>query len=291
VKPSNSEFPTFNGVRYHVRAWGKPSAKKIFLLHGWMDVAASFQFLVDALQGDWQAIAPDWRGFGQSAWAGPAYYFPDYLSDLDALLDYYQPDEPAYVVGHSMGGNVAGLYAGVRPQRVARLALLEGFGLAPSRAEQAPARYAKWLAQLRAPPGFKTYASFDELARRLQQNNPRLAFDRALFLARHCAKERAPGRIEIASDPNHKSPNPVLYRLEEAKACWRNVSAPVLWVVGAQSELLKKYAAHPDDYAARKSCFARLEERVIEDAGHMLHHDQPQALGRLLEEFGTRSSG
>jgi pimeloyl-ACP methyl ester carboxylesterase len=288
VKPS-SEFHTFNSVRYHVRTWGEPGAAKLILLHGWMDIAASFQFLVDALQGDWQVIAPDWRGFGQSGWAGPAYYFPDYLGDLDALLNHYQADQPAYLVGHSMGGNVAGLYAGVRPQRVARLALLEGFGLAPTSAEQAPGRYAKWLTQLREPPAFKTYASFDELARRLQQNNPRLAFERALFLARHSAKETAPGRIEIVSDPNHKSTNPVLYRLEEAKACWRNVTAPVLWVVGAQSELLKKYTEHPNDYAARKSCFAHFEERVIEDAGHMLHHDQPQALAALLEAFSRPS--
>jgi pimeloyl-ACP methyl ester carboxylesterase len=285
LKPSRSEFHTFNGVRYHVRLWGGLARQKIFLLHGWMDVAASFQFLADSLSADWCVIAPDWRGFGLSSWAGPSYYFPDYLADLNALLGHYEPNRAVNLVGHSMGGNVAGLYAGVRPERVARLALLEGFGLSAAAAEQAPERYAKWLAQLAARPAFKTYASYDELARRLQHNNPRLPFEKALFLARHCAHETAPGRIELLSDPGHKLTNPVLYRIDEAKACWRQVSAPVLWVVGADSELLKKFQHHPDEYTARKACFAQFREHVIQDAGHMLHHDQPEKLAALLEEF------
>ena len=65
---SRSEFITLRGLRYHVRHWGKPGARKLFMLHGWMDVAASFQFLVDHLHGDWHVIAPDWRGFGETDW-------------------------------------------------------------------------------------------------------------------------------------------------------------------------------------------------------------------------------
>ncbi|MFX5476533.1 alpha/beta fold hydrolase, partial [Acinetobacter baumannii] len=86
--------------------WGEPGAPKLFLLHGWMDVAASFQFLVDALRGRWHAIAPDWRGFGQSGWptqypGTASYWFPDYLADLEVLLDHYQPDGAVDLVGHS----------------------------------------------------------------------------------------------------------------------------------------------------------------------------------------------
>jgi pimeloyl-ACP methyl ester carboxylesterase len=54
------------GLRYHVRHWGDPQAPKIFMMHGWMDMSASFQFMVDALQQEWHVIAPDWRGFGLS---------------------------------------------------------------------------------------------------------------------------------------------------------------------------------------------------------------------------------
>src|SRR5438552_12136411 len=69
MKPSQSEFVQIRGLRYHCRCWGEALAPKLFMLHGWMDVSASFQFLVDALRGNWRVIAPDWRGFGLSEWA------------------------------------------------------------------------------------------------------------------------------------------------------------------------------------------------------------------------------
>ena len=141
MKSSNSLFLDIRGLRYHVRTWGDASAPKIFLMHGWMDVSASFQFVVDEFRHDWHVIAPDWRGFGLSEWTREGYWFPDYIADLDALLEHLQPESPALLVGHSMGGNVANLYAGIRPERVAKLVLAEGFGLPPTKAEKAPERY------------------------------------------------------------------------------------------------------------------------------------------------------
>ena len=130
MTPSRSEFITVRGLRTHVRHWGREGAPIIFMVHGWMDVGASFQFVADNLQGDWHVIAPDWRGFGLSERiSGDTYYFPDYLGDLDAMLDHYSPREPVNLLGHSMGGNVVGLYAGVRPERVRRLINLEGVRL------------------------------------------------------------------------------------------------------------------------------------------------------------------
>ena len=285
MKSSRAEFHSINGLRYHVRIWGEPDQPMLFLLHGWMDVSASFQFLVDALARDWCIIAPDWRGFGRSAWSENPYYFPEYFADLDRLIDHYQPGTPVNLIGHSMGGNVAGLYAGIRPYRAAKLALLEGFGLKPTEANQAPARLTKWLDQLKEPPSFKTYGSVEEFAKRLQQNNRRLTFDRALYIAEHSCHETSSGKFELLSDPAHKLTNPVLYRLEEAKACWSLISAPTLWITGADSEFMRMQVASPEDYAARKACFKQLHEEIIADCGHMMHHDQPQALAALLEAF------
>jgi len=85
VKVSRSQFVDVRGLSYHVRTWGEAGAPKLFLLHGWMDVSASFQFLVDALAGQWHVLAPDWRGFGPSETPQDGYWFPDYVADLDAL--------------------------------------------------------------------------------------------------------------------------------------------------------------------------------------------------------------
>jgi pimeloyl-ACP methyl ester carboxylesterase len=169
MNTSKSEFISVRGIRLHARRWGNPDAPMLFMLHGWMDVAASFQFVVDALGGDWQVIAPDMRGFGLSDWpvaerGGGNYWIQDYVADLDALLDHYAPTGEVNLVGHSMGANIVCLYAGVRPERVRRVVDLEGFGLAPSHSAQAPKRLRNWLDELRDPPQLKRYATLDDVA-------------------------------------------------------------------------------------------------------------------------------
>jgi pimeloyl-ACP methyl ester carboxylesterase len=288
MRPSASRFVEIRGLRYHVRHWSAPGAPKVVLLHGWMDVSASFQFLVDALERDWDIYAPDWRGYGLTEWGkSDCYWFADYLADLDFLLEDIDAASPLNLVGHSLGGNVAALYAGVQPARVARFANLEGFGMAPTRPEQAPRRYARWLEELRDPPGFRPYGSFGELAARLRQSNPRLSPEKADFLARHWGKE-VDGKVVLRSDPKHKIVNPVLYRYEEVRACWSEVTAPVLWMDGAQSEALQRVKLGAGDLAERRAAFRHLRHVTVADAGHMLHHDQPEAVARLLEEFLAR---
>jgi pimeloyl-ACP methyl ester carboxylesterase len=286
MKPSESLFLDIRGLRYHVRHWQGKAERKIFLLHGWMDVSASFQFLVDALSADWDVYAPDWRGYGLTAWSGSDnYWFPDYIGDLDALLERIQPGAAVNLVGHSLGGNVGGLYAGIRPERVARFVNLEGFGMPVTRAEQAPKRYALWMDELKETPRWKPYADYAELADRLQKNNPRLQRERAEFLARHWGRDAEQGGVVLRSDPAHKLVNATLYRLDEARACWERVSAPVLWVDAAESETVTRMRLTPADLAERRGAFKNLSYRTVAGAGHMLHHDQPEEVARLIEAF------
>jgi pimeloyl-ACP methyl ester carboxylesterase len=286
---SRSEFLPVRGLRYHVRHWGRVGAPKIFMVHGWMDVAASFQFVVDALKGDWHVIAPDWRGFGLTeSTQSDTYWFPDYVADLDVLLDHYAPGEAVNLLGHSMGGNVVGIYAGVRPERVRRLVNLEGFGLPATKPEQSPKRYAKWLAELREPPTLRPYPNVEAVAARLQKTNPRLTDERAAFLAQHWAAPNGEGQWEILGDPNHKKPSPSLYQVEEVLACWRAITAPVLWVEADDTNMWQWMG--PKEQARievdrRLSHLANVTAKMMPDAGHMLHHDQPALLAAMLEDF------
>ncbi len=285
MRQSESQFVEIRGLRYHVRRWPHAGAPKMVLLHGWMDVSASFQFLVDALRADWDVYAPDWRGYGLTEWGkSDCYWFPDYIGDLDALLLHIEKDAPANLVGHSLGGNVAALYAGIRPGRVAKFVNLEGFGLPPTRPEQAPRRYEAWLDELNERPRLRPYASFAELAGRLRKNNPRLPAERAQFLAQHWGREEG-GGVVLRSDPAHKVINPLLYRYEEVRACWQQVSAPVLWVEAAESDTPKRMKMDPAQQAERRAAFPNLRHATVKEAGHMLHHDQPEAVARLIEEF------
>ena len=278
-----SEYHHFNGHPCHVLRWGEADAPALFMLHGWMDCALTFQFVADLLP-EWQIIAPDWRGFGDSGWNSGSYYSADYLADLDALLQHYSPQAAANVVGHSMGAMVGGLYAGIRPERVAKLALVEGFGLADSRATEAPGRYARWLREKQQPPAYQPLASLAAVARRLQERNPHLSADRAAFMAQALTTQRD-GALSYRADPRHKMVNPVLYRLEEAKACWRRIACPVQWVIGGEMWDHPMAKGVFDTLDERRACFADLREAVIADAGHMVQWEQPASLAATLQSF------
>jgi pimeloyl-ACP methyl ester carboxylesterase len=284
MKPSRTEFVSVRGLACHVRLWGDAGAPKLFMVHGWMDVSASFQFLVDALKREWCVIAPDWRGYGLSQHiTGDTYAFADYIADLDILLKHYSPDAPVNLIGHSMGGNVASHYAGIRPERIAALVNLEGFGMRRTSPEEAPGRYRRFMDELADPPALKDYPSFAALEARMMRNNPRLTPERAAFLARHWGSE-VDGRVVLLADPAHKIVNATLYRLDEAMACWRAITAPVMTVAARDSDMLRKWISEAE-YAERLTAFRHLRSEYIDDAGHMLHHDQPERLAELIEDF------
>ena len=296
LKASRSTFVPIRHLEYHVRQWGEPQAGQapMVLVHGCMDVAASWQFMVDALTDDHWIIAPDWRGYGLTKGSGPEpdnYWFADYLADLDALLDHFAPGAAVNLVGHSMGGNVAMMYAGVRPERIRRLVNLEGFGMPETRPAQAPGRYAQWLDELkslrRGEMDLKTYDSVEGVARRLMKTNPRLGADKAGWLARQWAAPDAEGRWAILGDAAHKVVNAHLYQLPETLAIYERIAAPVLSVTASDDSLSQWWKGRftlEHDHERRKAA-PNLHTAVIEDAAHMLHHDQPERLAQLIEGF------
>lgn len=282
-----SQTLNLRGLSCRVHRWGNESDRPLLLLHGWMDCGATWQFLVDAMQAERHVVAPDWRGFGHSARAPGGYWFPDYLADLDALLDQVAGDTAADLVGHSMGGNVAGLYAGVRPERVARLALLEGFGMTRRPPERAPDQYRRWLEQLRQPPVLGSPGAIETLARRLCSRHPRLPIERARFVAEAWTTAGTDGERRYLADPWHKAANPVLYRLEEAESCWQRVSAPTLCLLGEESGLVDTLGGE-EELRRRVDLFTHGELQRISACGHMLHHEQPGMVAEALEDFFRR---
>jgi pimeloyl-ACP methyl ester carboxylesterase len=293
-RTSRSEFVPIRQLRYHVRLWGEPAPGKVplLLVHGWMDVAASWQFVVDAFSRDHYVIAPDWRGYGltQSP-AADNYWFPDYLADLDYLLDHYGSGQPVDLVGHSMGGNVAMLYTGARPERIRRLVNLEGFGMPATRPSQAPSRYAKWMDELKAfgrgEMELKSYDSADGVARRLMKTNRRLSQDKADWLARHWARQDDDGRWRILGDAAHKITNAQLFRVDEVLELYRRITCPVLMVEASDDSLGQWWQGRFTlaEFHERLQVVPQLRTARVDDAGHMLHHDQPQVLAELIEEF------
>lgn len=300
VWPAQSRELRVRGLTYHLLCWGdlaQATAEQplLVMVHGWMDVAASFQFMVDALRqqpgwGSRPIVALDWRGFGGTTPppGTDCYFFADYLGDLDAILDALSPGQPVDLLGHSMGGNVVMLYAGVRSQRIRKLVNLEGFGMPATTPDEAPERYIKWLDELKEPVRLKDYATQAEVGKRLQGNNPRLRDSFALWLAGHWAREEG-GRWVINADAAHKRPQPFLYRVEEVRAFLARISCPVLFVEGAETLYFLFFGGKydRDEFLSRVALVPDFRMRTLSDAGHMLHHDQPEALAACLADFLT----
>ncbi len=290
----HSEFVPIRNLQYHVQVWGEPSPDKtpLVMVHGWMDVAASYQFVVDAFTQDHYIIAPDWRGYGRTPSGNvDNFWFPDYMADLDFLLDHYSPDRPVNLVGHSLGGNVVMLYGGVRPERIRRLVNLEGFGLPATTPDMAPARYAKWMDELkklhRGELDLKAYDAVSGVARRLMKTNPRLSPDKANWLAEHWAEENAEGKWTIMGQPAHKVIGAHLYQHEEVLALYQRLSMPVLAVEASDNslDLWWKGKFTLEQYHERIQHVPNVEIGFIPDAGHMMHHDQPEVLAAMIERF------
>jgi pimeloyl-ACP methyl ester carboxylesterase len=300
-RASRSEFVPIRNLNYHVRLWGEPSPERtpLVLVHGWMDVGASYQFMVDALAQDHFVIAPDWRGYGLTDAGGvDNFWFPDYLADLDGLLDHYAPGLAVNLVGHSMGGNVVMWYAGIRPERIRRLVNLEGFGMPATQATQAPSRYARWMDELkslhRGELALRPYPTLDGVARRLTKTNPRLARDaageaKALWLAQHWARQNAQGTWDILGEAAHKIVNANLYKVDEVQAIYQRITAPTLAVEASDNHMAQwwKGSYTLAEYHERLKFVHNVTTALIDDAGHMLHHDQPEKLAKLIEDFIT----
>nr|HET7859569.1 alpha/beta hydrolase [Caldimonas sp.] len=299
---AQSRFVSARGLRQHVLVWGgagldRADRPPLVLLHGWMDVAASFQFVVDAFAEDRHVVALDWRGFGASETPqADTYFFAEYLGDLEIVLDgLFGVDRGAIdLAGHSMGGNVAMLYAGVRPDRVRRLVNLEGFGMPRSKPEHAPGRIAKWLDALKQTEQLRPYADLDAVAKRLTKTNPLLRPDRALWLAAQWSRPISgdpSGARELLADPNHKRPSPIIAQVDEWLECWKRITAPVLWIEGDRTDISVWWGDRysKPEFHRRLDLVADVERRVVGPAGHMLHHDRPEDIARLIEAFLSES--
>jgi pimeloyl-ACP methyl ester carboxylesterase len=281
LRPSTATMIETREGRLGVTRWGPQSVAPIVLLHGWMDCGAAFALLADHLPGHWPLLALDWRGYGRSERRVGRYWFADHVAELDAVLDLVAPGQPARLVGHSMGGTVAMMYAGMRPERIGWVVNIEGFGLPALPAEEFPGHAAAWLDSLRVPPADRRYRSHEELAAALSLRNPRLPPANALFLAGAWTRALADGSLQLLSDPATELRSPLRYGRDELEACWAAVRAPVLMLHGAESRYLSR-AAGADAPARWDAALPRHESVQVPGAGHLLPHEQP---GRVAQEI------
>ena len=272
------------GLRIHWVEWGRRGAPPILLVHGFRDHCRTWDFFAAellAIRPDLWLVAPDCRGHGDSGWvgAGGYYHFFDYLLDLDFLVRHLAAPV-VRLVGHSMGGTIACLYAGTHPERVSRLALVEGLGPPGMSFADAPRRAARWLEEVPEVGEGVGYASLEEAAGRLRRNYPRLTEKRARHLARHGMRRTERGAWQWKFDPLHRTTSPQPFYLEQFREFLRRVSCPTLAVQGSES----KHRAR-GDIQERHAWLGGAGLVTLPGAGHMVQQDNPEGLARTLAPF------
>jgi pimeloyl-ACP methyl ester carboxylesterase len=275
------------GLKLHCLQWGDPPGEPVVLVHGFLDQAYSWRPFVEALQhrakNPLWIIAPDCRGHGDSGWigAGGYYHFPDYVNDLDCLLRALGIRR-LKLIGHSMGGTISFLYSGTFPTSVSRLVLIEGLGPVAADFAEAPKRMEKWITELRerGRHHFRDYPTVAAGARQLQQTHPRLNHELALELALAGMKQNANAQWVWKFDPLHRTTSPQPFYSQQAIEFLRRIQCPVLLVEGKHSH----HARRPEQ-KERLDAIKDKSSVEIEDAGHMIHHDNPEALAAVVAAF------
>ena len=275
------------GLKIHYLEWGDPAGEPLILIHGFLDHARSWEPFVACMQDKFLKslwiIAPDCRGHGESGCvgAGGYYHFPDYLLDLDSLV-HTLGSSSATLMGHSMGGTISFLYAGTFPKRVRKLVLVEGIGPLGMAFSDAPHRMEKWLSEVEALEQRKAseYSSREEAAQRLRRKNPRLKPELALHLAKWGMKQTDNGKWVWKFDALHRTTAPQPFYSGQALEFFRRIECPVLLVQGKES-----HQSPRPDMQQRLEAIVHRTMAEIEDAGHMVHQDNPEGLAKVVLEF------
>jgi pimeloyl-ACP methyl ester carboxylesterase len=266
-------------LRLHYVDWGNESAPPLLLVHGGRDHCRNWDWVAAALRDRYHIIAPDLRGHGDSQWmVGGTYEFNDYVYDIAQLI-HQKKLAPLTIVSHSMGGAISLRYAGLYPETVKKLVVIEGLGPSPKmiaeRLNDTPdTRLRKWIDELRGLSARlpRRYASIEEAYKRMQGENPHLSPERARHLTVHGVNQNEDGTYSWKFDNYVRAFSPNGFDERATTRLWSQIACPTLLIRGTES-----WASDPvADGRARH--FRNAEVVAVEGAGHWVHHDK-------LEEF------
>jgi pimeloyl-ACP methyl ester carboxylesterase/acyl carrier protein/LPS sulfotransferase NodH len=188
---------TLRGRETSVCHWGPEPGAKLLCLHGILEHGASWDGVADPLaQQGYHVIAPDLRGHGHSAPAGPdgGYQLMDFLGDMDRFSQTLVPPNPPLVlVGHSLGAVLSAVLASLRPERFSRLVLIEPVVPAAPLPQSIGSQLTAHLDSLTSPPQPVVMPSLAAAAERLQALKPRLSARAAQTLAARLTRPVASG--------------------------------------------------------------------------------------------------
>ncbi|MEI2743049.1 MAG: alpha/beta hydrolase [Candidatus Competibacter sp.] len=267
-------------LRLAARAWGPPDGIPVLALHGWLDNAASFDALAPLLP-DARLVALDLTGHGHSEHRPPGvhYHFVDFIPDVIAAADALGWRRFA-LLGHSLGGGIASFVAALLPERVARVAMIEGLGPPTSNPDDGPANLRKTIDQMDALPRKRPplYPSL-EAAIQTRCEAGGLSWTAASILVERGIQPLGDAGYGWRTDPRLRFVSPLYLTEPQILAYMERIEIPALLICGAEGYLVKR--AYMRERYAR---IADLSVRVLA-GGHHPHLEDPEPCARLLGPF------
>ena len=265
---------TVGGLAFHYVAWGQESAPPLVLLHGITGHARSWDALARELCADFRVIALDQRGHGDSDRAPDGdYRVATMAGDVAGMADALGLGRFA-LVGLSMGGRVGIAYAAAHAARIARFCIVD---IGPEIHLPGMERIREMMAG--AP---ERLASEEQAVEFVRRANPRMAEAGLRDRVRHGLRPLSGGGFEWKYD---KALRDMMRQggRRETIDLWeplRRISAPVLLVRGAESDVLSAEVA-------KRMIDALPDGRLVEiaGAGHTVPADQPEAFARAVRRF------
>lgn len=260
-------------------AWGDPAAPRILAAHGWLDNAASFNHLLPLMK-DYYILAIDLPGHGFSSHrpAGSYFHFIDYIPDLIMLLDVLEWEQ-CTLMGHSLGAGIFSILAGVIPERVNTLALIDALAPFSAPPEEMPGRILTATRQYqkiyqRQPP---SYQSFEEAVEARFKVSDML-ISSVETLVRRGLKKEANG-YRWRNDPKLLMRSMIMFTESQIEAYLSKITAPTC--------LIRPSEGWPVDDALFKSRIAKVKSIDVHElpGHHHLHLDAPQAVAEKFNEF------
>jgi pimeloyl-ACP methyl ester carboxylesterase len=270
MEPRSRRVPGSDGLSLHLLEWSDAGVPML-LLHGFGNEAHIWDDFAPVVAPYYRTLALDHRGHGDSDWApGGAYEVECMVADVEAVTAHLGI-ERLVLIGHSLGGRVATVFAGRHPERMAGLVLVD---MGPELDPRGVTRIRMETESTRDP----VFDSVDAFARLLSLNYPAATPAAIQRMARHGVKRREDGRFVLKQDPALRSgmssadlEERERVLREEQWGALRRVSCPTLVVRGAASDVFSPETADRmvDEVLAR----GRLA--VIPRAGHSVMTDNP----------------
>lgn len=262
--------------------WGTEGKPALILVHGGLDHARNWDWVARHLRQDFHVYALDLRGHGNSAAApGALYSVAEHVLDLSALIDII--GQPVSLIGHSLGGIITLMYAGIFPERVRKAVSIEGWGLPPGHKVHKPAseRMRRWIESVRSAEKRepRSYHALDDAVARMKEANPHLTDDMARHLTLHGTNWQSDGSLVWKFDNHARIFSPFGHDLADLKQVLGQITCPVLLFWGLES-----WATDPQ-LDGRLDTLRDYRMVKVPAAGHWVHHDQLDVFLRETESF------